>query len=118
MAEKAIKVLYMGWNNIGDDGINTITKALVSSKITELGISKCGITLNGVKPLSEALSTSQSITKLRLKQNTITTEGARLITQAAVQNDKCLQVYINDDYRKDDEVKNNLFILDKRKKAS
>lgn len=105
--------------NIGDDGITAIAKALGKSNIIELGISRCGITFDGMKPLAEALSTSQTITKLRLKQNKITTEGARLITEAAVRSNKlkCLQVYIDDSYKEDDAVKKNLLILDGRKKA-
>lgn len=53
-----------------------------------------------------------------MKQNPITVEGACSITEAAVQNKKCLQVYVNDEYiTKDDKVRNNMSILDKRKKA-
>lgn len=112
-----MEVLYVGWNCIGDDGIATIAKTLENSKITELGVSNCRITLNGVKALAKALSTNQSVTKLWLKQNPITTEGARLITEAAVLNKTYLQIYINDEYKKDNKVKSNLSILDKRKKA-
>ena len=46
--------------------------------------------------------------------NPITVEGARLLLQSAVDNGVCQQVYIDEDYQDDDEVKKMIIILKQR----
>ena len=92
-------------NNIGDDGITAITSALTNSKISLLLIDGCGITLTGAKSVASLISLNQSIRRLVLTGNVITTEGARLVLQSAVNNKAC-QAYIsiNGEYSSDSKV--------------
>jgi len=105
--------LYMGDNNIGDDGITAIAGSLSSSSITELYVEGCGITFTGVRSLAAALSTNQNIKRLRLWGNQITVDGAHLIMESAMKNGVCEYVGIDNKY-KDDEVKNMRTILNDR----
>jgi len=85
-----LKELWMGDNNIGEDGITIISTALANSRISTLGVGRCGITLTGVRSLATVISVCQSIRILWLHSNPITTEGAHLILQSAVNNKACL----------------------------
>ena len=87
----------MTWNTIGDDGITAIATALTNSRISQLCVMGCGITLTGARSIATLLSANHSIRELVLLGNPITTEGAHLILQSAVNNKAC-QVDINIDY--------------------
>ena len=115
MVNQTLLVLYMGDNQIGDDGITTIASSLSNSSITELNVNGCGISVVGVRSLAEAVSSNQNIRILWLMFNPITVDGARLIMKAVVDNAVCEYVGIGDEYY-DDEVKRMMNILDDRSK--
>jgi len=50
-ANVSLQVFWMGLNSIGDDDIATIASALHMSRISELDIMECGITITGAKSL-------------------------------------------------------------------
>ena len=116
MVNQTLLKLQMGHNNITDDGITVIAGSLRSSSITELHVSRCGITFTGVRSLAAALSTNQCITKLQLMENPITVDGAHLIMKSAVDNGVCEIVGIDYKYKDDDEVKEMKIILDDRRR--
>jgi len=108
----------MRGNNIGDDGITAIAAALGKSRIRELHVEECGITIMGGKELSTALSINQTIKKLNLWENSIAVEGARLMLQAAIDNGVCEEVIISNDYKSDNEIQKMMTILKIRKEAN
>ena len=112
-----LQVLWMGLNNIGDDGISVIAGALGKSRIRELSVRHCGITDIGAKQLATGLSLNSSITELNVWDNPITVEGARLILQSAVNNKMCKAVVIDDKHKTDSEVRNMSNILETRRKV-
>ena len=116
MVNQTLLELYMGINNITDDGITAIAGSLRSSSITKLYVMNCGITFTGVRPLAAGLSTNQSIRILWLWDNPITVDGARLIMKSAVDNGVCEYVGINNEYKDDDEVKEMKTILNDRRR--
>ena len=116
MVNQTLLELYMGINNITDDGITAIAGSLRSSSITKLYVMNCGITFTGVRPLAAGLSTNQSIRILWLYGNPITVDGARLIMKSAVDNGVCEIVDIDDEYEDDDEVKEMKTILNDRRR--
>ena len=107
----------MGVNNICDDGITIIAGALGKSRIRDLSVDKCGITVTGAKALAAGLAINRSITKLNVQYNPITAEGARLILQSAVNNGICEQV-TNDNYESDNEYQKMMTILQTRREAN
>jgi len=109
-----LQVLYMGHNNIGDDGISVIAGALGKSRIRELTVNGCGITDTGAKELATGLSLNFSITELHVWRNPITVEGARLILQSAVNNKVCKLVKINVKHKTDSEVRRMINVLETR----
>ena len=112
-----IQVLWMDDNAIGDDGITAIATALTNSRLRELWVDRCGITLTGVRSLATLLSVNQSITNLWLPGNSITTEGARFLLQSAVDNEACkVQIGIDGEYKSDSEVQRMMNILENRRK--
>ena len=111
-----IQVLGMGFNDIGDDGITAITTALTNSRISKLYVDRCGITLTGAKSVATFLSVNQSIKVLWLTGNPITTEGADLILQSAVNNKACkVRIEIDDEYE-NDAVQSMMNILEDRRR--
>jgi len=108
----SLKVLWLSANAIGNDGIAAIAGTLGKSRIRELDINRCGITLTGIKSLVAALLVSQSLGIVNLLGNSITVEGARLILQSAVKNGLCYQVVINKECWNDEEVKSLITILE------
>ena len=111
-----IQTLWMNNNNIGDDGITAIAMALTNSTIRELWVDKCGITLTGARSIATLLSLNHSITKLWLENNPITTEGAHVILQSALNNEASqVGIYIDHDYT-DSEVWRMKSILDNRRR--
>ena len=66
--------------------------------------------------LAAALSTNQNIRSLWLWGNPITVDGARLIMKSAVDNGVCEVVYIDVEYKNDDQVKEMMTILHDRRR--
>ena len=94
-----IQKLHMSHNNIGDDGITAIAMALTNSTIKELLVINCGITLTGARSIATLLSLNHSIRMLWLTNNSITTEGAHVILQSALNNEATqVDIYIDHDY--------------------
>ena len=116
MVNHSLQELYIGGNNIGDDGISAIAGALGNCKITNLSVSGCGITLTGARSLTTALYSSNTIRKLLLFSNPITVEGALLIVNSAVHNTVCQRVLIDNEYKNDDEIQKMMNILEDRRR--
>ena len=94
-----IQELGMSYNRIGDEGITAITTALTNSRISQLWVNECGIALTGARSIATLLSANHSIRELELRNNPITTEGAHLILQSAVNNKACqVDMSIDDAY--------------------
>ena len=109
--------LWIYSNYIGDDGITTIATALTNSRISQLKVQGCGITLTGARSLAILLSVNQNIRELWLFGNAITTKGAYLILQSAVNNESCqVDIVIDDEYSRDNEVQTLMNILEDRRK--
>ena len=107
----------MSGNRIGDDGITAIAKALTNSRISQLWVDGCGITLTGARSIATLLSANHSIRKLVLTGNPITTEGAHLILQSAVNNKACqVNISIDREYERDSEVHTMRGILGDRRR--
>ena len=107
----------MNNNTIGDDGITAIATALTNSRISILWVNGCGITLTGARSIATLLLANHSIRELVLCNNPITTEGAHLILQSAVNNKAC-QVVIGIDYEywRDSEGQTMMNILEDRRR--
>ena len=105
--------LWMSGNRIGDDGITAIATALTNSRISQLEVVECGITLTGTRSIATLLSANHSIS-IVLYGNSITTEGSRLILQSAVNNKACQANIYVDDWR-DSEVDTMMCILSGRR---
>lgn len=103
MVSPSLQKLRVGYNSIGDDGIDAIAKALGNCKITDLNVTKCGITLVGIRSLASVLSSNQTIRVLWLQDNPITVEGAQLI-EVAIRNTKCYYVGIDIEYKKKEKI--------------
>ena len=113
MVNHSLQQLYMGYNNIGDDGISAIAGALGNCKINTLEVEGCGITLTGARSVAVALSSNHTIRDLWLWGNPITVEGALLIVKSAVDNTVCHHVGNNYKYE-NDEIKKMMNILEDR----
>ena len=107
MVNQTLLELYMSGNDIKDEGITAIAGSLSNSNITVLGVVRCGITFTGVRSLAAALSTNQYIRILRLLDNPITVDGARLIMKSAVDNGVCEDVGIGGEHWSDEYWHNN-----------
>ena len=110
-----IQKLYINDNNIGDDGIAAIATALTNSKIRNLSVENCGITLTGARSIATLLSVNHSISDLWLYMNPITTEGAHVILQSAINNEASqVDIWFDNDCS-DSEVRRMKDILDNRR---
>ena len=117
MVNQTLLELYMDSNQIGDDGIIAIASSLSNSSITVLDVSRCGISVVGVRALAETISSNQNIRTLWLLDNPITVDGARIIMKAVVDNAVCKYVVIHSEYDDDDdEVKRMKNIMYNRRK--
>ena len=67
MVNHSLQWLYMGHNNIGDDGITAIAGALSKCWVIILDVQECSITLTGAKSLTKALSSNHTIRELWLR---------------------------------------------------
>ena len=55
-----LKVLFIGWNKIGDDGITMISETLQhNNSLTKLNVQRCGLSLRGTD-LSNFVSLSNT----------------------------------------------------------
>ena len=122
MRNCTLRALNVSINTIGDDGISVIVEQLqkiTDSRISELWIDGCGITLTGARSIASFLSLNQSIRLLVLTGNVITTEGAWLILQSAVNNKACqAQIDIDGEYESDSEVLTMMNVLRDRRKMT
>ena len=116
MDKRMIQVLDINYNVIHDDGITAIATALTNSKLKELWVNGCGITLTGVRSLATLLSVNRSTAKLWLHGDFITTEGAHLL-QSAVNNEAYqVDIRIDAEYKSDSEVQKMMNILENRRR--
>lgn len=116
MVNQSLQELDIAANHsISDDGISAIARAFGECKINTIHAQKCGITLTGAKALAEGLSSNHTIKDLTLYDNTITTKGARMILNSAVQNTICQGVIVNLHYQKKD-IQRMMKILEGRKR--
>ena len=112
-----IQQLWMSENTIGDDGITAIATALTNSRISQLWVDGCGIILTGARSIATLLLANHSIRELMLYNNPITTEGAHLILQSAVNNKACqVDISIDYEYCRDSEGQIMMNILRDRKR--
>ena len=109
----SLQELDIGQNNIGDEGIFAITRALRNCKISKLKVDDCGITLTGARSLARALDSSNTIRYLKLHFNPITVEGALLVVNSAVNNTVCEYVSVDKEYQ-NDEIQKKMNILEDR----
>ena len=113
---RTLKVLDISTNPIGDKGIEDIAKNLDNSRISELHVSYCIISVTGAKSLAEGLKTNYALKLLNVRHNDITVDGAIAILEAAVANGVCQEVRIDDEYKSDDKVKELMSVLEERKR--
>ena len=97
LVKHSLQNLRIGFNNIGDNGISAIARALGNCQITELNAMECNIALAGTRSLASALSSNHTIKALWLQDNPITVEGNQLINDAL--SDTCY-IGINSEYKK------------------
>ena len=110
-----LQVLNIGINPIGDEGIAAIARTLDKASISELNVHDCNITVTGAKSLAAALKINHTLKSLLVFSNDITVDGAIAILEAAVANEVCQEVIIDDEYNNNDKVKELMSILEKRK---
>jgi len=116
VGKRTLQVLNISYNNIGDDGITAIAKALINSQIRELYVVKCGITFTGARSLAAGLLVNKSVRLLYVHDNIITVKGAHVILQSAVNNETCQQVVTDYYFRNDkNELKKMMTILEQRR---
>ena len=118
-----LQVLDIHYNPIGDEGIAAIARTLDNASISELDVYDCNITVTGAKSLAAALKINQTLKSLivesslfSLISNNITVDGAIAILEAAVANGVCQEVKIDHEYKSNDQVKELMSILEKRRK--
>ena len=110
-----LKVLNIGANPIGDEGIAAIARTLDNASISELNVRSCHITVTGAKSLAAALKINHTWKSLLVFSNDITVDGAIALLEAAVANEVCQEVIIDDEYKSNGKVKELMSILEKRK---
>ena len=101
-----LRYLNIITNPIGDEGIAAMASTINSSGISaELTLNNCKITIEGAKALAASLKTNCKIKVVYLEQNDITVDGAIAILEAAAENNVCQEVWIDDNYKINDRVK-------------
>ena len=111
-----LQFLDINSNPIGDEGIAVIATNLKNSMISKLYVGWCKITVTGAKSLAGCLLNNYYIKLLGVWGNDITVNGAIAILEAALSNNVCEEVRIDDEYKSDDKVKEMLRILEERKR--
>ena len=82
IAHNKLKQLNLFDNQIGDEGAQTISRALATnSSLVKLSLSLCGITDIGAQSIAEALSTNLFLEKLSLSSNKIGDLGAESLAR-------------------------------------
>ena len=84
-----LKVLNLSCNSIKDEGVKSLTTALINSncKLNSLGLDDNEITDKGVEHLTTALINSNcKLNSLGLEQNAITDKGVKHLTKALINN--------------------------------
>ena len=85
-------------NPIGDKGIEAIAQQLAHTRIMELDVLCCGFTYTGAKSLSYGIKNNHTIGILNVLYNYISLDGARLILEATIANNRCWWVGINREF--------------------
>ena len=111
-----LQILIIAGNPISDEGIEAIAKSLDNTRISDLNVLGCNITVTGGKALAAGLTNNHTIKLLNVKYNDITMDGIISILEAVVANRVCQEVIINDEYKSDDKVKEMMTILEERKR--
>ena len=111
-----LQLLGISYNPIGDEGIVAIATNLKNSMISKLYVRWCKITVTGAKSLAGCLLNNCTIKLLNVEYNDITVNGAIAILEAAVSNNVCEEVVIDDQYKSDDKVTEMMSILEERKR--
>ncbi|XP_065906790.1 NACHT, LRR and PYD domains-containing protein 14-like isoform X2 [Dysidea avara] len=112
-----LKTLSIGGNNFGNEGIVVVARALNNSNLRELRAWRCGITCYGTKALARALRKHRTMKRLDLTGNEITSDGAYEVLSAAVDNETCEVVDINNNYCSDGDVSKLINALKRRKEG-
>ena len=111
-----LQILYISLNPIGDEGIAAIATNLKNSMISKLYVDRCEITVTGAKSLAGCLENNNNLKSLNVYDNDITVNGAIAILEAAVSNNVCEEVVVNDQYESNDKVTEMMSILEERKR--
>ena len=111
-----LQVLIINNNPIGDEGITAIAQTLDNAMISKLYVWECKITVTGAKALAASLINNHTIKLLYVWFNDITVDGAIAILEAAVANRVCEEVWIDNEYKSNDKVKEMMSILEERKR--
>ena len=101
-----LRYLNIITNPIGDEGITVMASTTnISGICAELTLNNCKITIKGAKALAASLKENHKLKVIYLEQNDITVDGAIAILEAAIANDVCREVWIDDKYKNNDKVK-------------
>jgi len=112
-----LHTLSIGGNNFGNEGIVDVARALTSSNLRELRAWRCAITCYGTKALAKALRKHHTMKRLDLTGNEITPDGAYEVLSAAVDNETCEVVDINNVYCNGEKVLKFINILKRRQES-
>ncbi|XP_078087630.1 NACHT, LRR and PYD domains-containing protein 3-like [Mustelus asterias] len=74
---RSLIVLNLGYNKLGDTGVEMLTRVLSNSncKIQKLRLDAVGLTDSGAEDLASSISTNQSLTELSLRENSFTDQS-------------------------------------------
>jgi Ran GTPase-activating protein (RanGAP) involved in mRNA processing and transport len=94
---RALKVLNLHLNQIGDEGAKALAKALERNQtLRELDLESNQIGDEGALALAEALAKNQTLTMLNLAHNKIGVEGAQALAEALKRNQKLTILHLKD----------------------
>ncbi len=90
--------LELGWNQIGDKGLQAIFAALKLNKtLKKLDVSNCGMTDTGVASLADALCTNNTLEELHIAYSLIHEEGALHIADILRNNNTLSKLLLDGD---------------------
>jgi Ran GTPase-activating protein (RanGAP) involved in mRNA processing and transport len=101
-----LRSLDLSYNHIADAGVYSLSEVLLPNHcvfLKKLVLNKNGITNDGMKYLSEMLSTNQTLTELSLSNNEIGDEGVKQLANVLIDHNRTLKVLV---------LSFNLFITD------